>query len=65
MIKKMVGDNKMLNNEEHYIFSEGIRIGFFQNKEDCQKAMEYCRNGFIISKNDYEKRREMVKPSVI
>lgn len=35
--------------EEHVIISEGITIGFFQEKIDAQKAMRYVSSGYINS----------------
>lgn len=42
--------------EQHFIVDNGFRIGFFQNKEDCQKAIELCDRGFIMSKKEWEQK---------
>ena len=57
----MKGDEQMLNIEEWYIVNEGVRIGFFQNKEDCQEAMNYCNKGFVMDKKEWERRRALVE----
>ncbi len=41
--------------EEHYIIFEGIRTGFFKNKEDAINGLKENNKGMVISKTDYER----------
>ena len=52
-----------MNNEIeiHYIIFEGIRIGFFQNKDDAKIGQKETNKGMVISKNDWEKYYEVKK----
>ncbi len=41
--------------EEHYILFEGVRTGFFKNKEDAINGLKENNKGMVISKIDYER----------
>ena len=45
--------------EQHYILFNGVRIGFFQNKEDAINGLKENNKGMVISEADYKKYYEV------
>jgi hypothetical protein len=35
-------------NKPFVIIREGIRIGFFENREDAIAALKYCSEGYVV-----------------
>lgn len=46
-----------MNTYTHYIVKDNIRIGFYTSENDAKEAMQYCKEGYITARHNWEKNQ--------